>query len=94
MTPIPPQINQQQQQQAIPVMMPQQMPQQMPYHTMQSIQPMPMNTQQMLYGNPYATGSIPAAFNPQMQQNQMNPQMINHQIYMNSQNSYQVKFFF
>ena len=85
MTPIP----QQQQAAANPMMMPQQ--QQMPYQTMQSIQPIPMNTQQMMYGNPYATGM---SFNPQMQQGQMNPQMMNHQIYnMNTQNSYPVRFF-
>ena len=48
-----------------------------------------MNTQQMMYGNPYATGGMP--YNPQMQQGQMNPQMMNQQMYMNMQNSYQVK---
>ncbi|CAG5102439.1 Oidioi.mRNA.OKI2018_I69.chr1.g301.t1.cds [Oikopleura dioica] len=52
-----------------------------PYSTMQSIQPIPMSTQQMMYGNPYA--SMP--YNPQMQMNpqmhsQMNPQMMNQQI--------------
>ncbi|CBY36500.1 unnamed protein product [Oikopleura dioica] len=78
MTPIPQQVNQH------PAVL---MPQQMPYQTMQSIQPIPMNTQQMMYGNPYATGGMP--YNPQMQQGQMNPQMMNQQMYMNMQNSYQ-----